>query len=134
VLRILHSQERRAMLSWRDPVVFEAGAVVILVPTFPFVPIVAAWALVASLLLPMVMLTTAQRGAIAADPRWLVLASLVVVSYGTLLMRAMTIAPLAFTESLGAFTILFGIALLVLAFRLRPRRSAPPGTTMLVKR
>jgi uncharacterized membrane protein HdeD (DUF308 family) len=131
VLRILHSHERRAVLSWRDPVVLEAGAVILLVPTFPVVPIVAAWTLVAGLLLPMVMLATTRQEGTAAELRWLVLASFAVVCYGALLIRAMSIAPVAFTASLGVFTILFGIALLVLAFRLRPRRNAPPGTTML---
>jgi hypothetical protein len=47
------------------------------------------------------------------------------------LIRSTTIAPVVFTSSLGAFTILFGVALLGLAFRLRPRRNAPPGTTTL---
>ena len=130
VLRILHSHERRAVLSWRDPVVLEAGAVILLVPTFPVVPIVAAWTLVAGLLLPMVMLATAWRDGIAAELRWLVLASFAVVCYGALLIRAMSIAPVVFTASLGAFTILFGIALLVLAFRLRPRRKAASEPTM----
>lgn len=134
VLRILHAQERRAVLSWRDPVVLEAGAVILLVPTFRVVPIVAAWTLVAALLLPIVMLATARRDGIAAELRWLVLASFAVVCYGALLIRAMTIAPVAFTASLGAFTILFGIALLVLAFRLRPRRNAASGRTMLARR
>jgi uncharacterized membrane protein HdeD (DUF308 family) len=62
---------------------------------------------------------------------WLCFGGLVVVCYGALLIRAMTVAPIVFTTTLGAFTILFGIALLVLAFRLRPRRSASPATRML---
>jgi hypothetical protein len=59
------------------------------------------------------------------------LGGLAVVCYGALLIRATTIAPVAFTSSLGAFTILFGAALLGLAYRLRPRRAAPPRTRML---
>ena len=62
---------------------------------------------------------------------WLALGGLAVVCYGALLIRAMTIEPVVFTASLGALTILFGIALLVLAVRLRPHRNAPPGRTML---
>ncbi|MBV8919534.1 hypothetical protein [Bradyrhizobium sp.] len=131
VLRLLHSKERRAVLSWRDPVVLEVGAVILLVPAFPVVPIVAAWTLVAALLVLMVILATAQGSGLAAELRWLVLAIFAVVCYGALLIRAMTIEPVAFTASLGVLTILFGIALLVLAVRLRPRRNAAAGTTML---
>jgi hypothetical protein len=129
VLRVAHAPERRNALSWRDPVFLEAGAVILLVPAFPFVPLIAAWALVAGLLLPMVMLASARRSGLAAELRWLVLASLVVVCYGALLIRAMTIEPVAFTTSLGALAILFGTALLLLAFRLR--RKAASGTTVL---
>ena len=72
-----------------------------------------------------------ERRSLSSWGRWLALSGLVVVCYGALLIRAMTVAPVVFTTTLGAFTILFGIALLVLAFRLRPRRSAPPATRML---
>jgi uncharacterized membrane protein HdeD (DUF308 family) len=122
VLRVVHSQERRTVLSWRDPVFLEVGAVILLAPAFHFVPLVAAWALAAGLLMPMVMLASARRRGLTAELRWLVLASFAVVCYGALLIRAMTTEPVDFTASLGALTILFGIALLALAFRLRPRR------------
>ena len=131
VLRIAHAGERRDLGSWRDPVVFAAGAVILLVPAFPFLPIVTAWGLVAGMLMPMVVLATARRGNVTADLRWLALASLAVVSYGALLIRGMTIALDLFTASLGAFTTLFGIALVALALRLRPRGTAPSGQTML---
>ena len=72
-----------------------------------------------------------ERRSLPSWGGWLVLSGLVVVCYGALLIRAMSIEPVVFTSSLGAFTILFGIALLVLAVRLRPRRNAPPGRTML---
>ena len=72
-----------------------------------------------------------ERRSLPSWGGWLALSGLVVICYGALLIRAMTIEPVVFTSSLGAFTILFGIALLVLAFRLRPRRSAPSGTTIL---
>jgi uncharacterized membrane protein HdeD (DUF308 family) len=72
-----------------------------------------------------------ERQEITANLWRLVLAGLVVVCYGALLIRATTMAPVAFTASLGAFTILFGVAMLGLAFRLRPRRNAPPRRTML---
>ena len=110
VLRIAHAGERPSLASWRDPVVFAAGTVILLVPAFPFLPMVTAWGLVAGMLLPMVVLATARRRDVTAGPRWLALASLAVVSYRALLIRAMTIAPEAFTASLGAFSILFGIA------------------------
>ena len=72
-----------------------------------------------------------ERGGLLSWGGWLALGGLAVVCHGALLIRAMTIAPVVFTASLGTFTILFGIAFLVLAVRLRPRRGAPPGRTML---
>jgi hypothetical protein len=72
-----------------------------------------------------------ERRGVLSWGGWLALGGLAVVFYGALLIGAMSIEPVVFTASLGAFTILFSVALLVLAVRLRPRRNAPPGRTML---
>ena len=105
------------------------------VPMLPFAMLASAFMLlegvfVVALIVLRIAHASERRGLLSWGG-WLVLGSLVAVCYGALLIRSTTIAPVVFTSSLGAFTILFGVALLGLAFRLRPRHNAPPGTTML---
>jgi uncharacterized membrane protein HdeD (DUF308 family) len=105
------------------------------VPMLPFAMLASAFMLLEGVfVVALIVLRIAHASERRGPLSWgggLVLGGLVVVCYGALLIRSTTIAPVVFTSSLGAFTILFGVALLGLAFRLRPRRNAPPGTTML---
>jgi uncharacterized membrane protein HdeD (DUF308 family) len=100
------------------------------VPTLPFAMLAAAFMLLEGVfvitLIVLRIVHARERRRLRSWGGWLALGGLVVASYGALLIRAMTVEPVVFTSSLGAFTILFGVALLGLAFRLRPHRHAPP--------
>jgi uncharacterized membrane protein HdeD (DUF308 family) len=52
---------------------------------------------------------------------WLVLGGAVSVAYGVLLIMAPLIGALVLTWWFGAYALVFGIALLILAFRLKGR-------------
>jgi uncharacterized membrane protein HdeD (DUF308 family) len=54
---------------------------------------------------------------------WLVLGGAVSVAYGVLLIVTPLIGALVLTWWFGAYALVFGIALLVLAFRLRARHN-----------
>lgn len=54
---------------------------------------------------------------------WLVFGGVVSLAYGALLIVAPIIGALVLTWWLGAYALIFGVALLVLAFRLRARMS-----------
>lgn len=92
---------------------FPGGAV------FGFVLAVAAWALVSGALL----LAAAFEPRHAAGRVWMVLAGLVSVAWSVALVVAPLLGAVVLTWWLGAYALLFGVALLVLGFSLR--RHAP---------
>ena len=85
---------------------------------FAFVMLVAAWALISGAL----MFTAAFRLNIEYGRGWLALGGLVSIVYGLLLVVAPLIGAIVLTWWLGAYAILFGAALIALAFKLRSRR------------
>jgi uncharacterized membrane protein HdeD (DUF308 family) len=84
-----------------------------------FVLLVAAWALVSGAL----MIGAAFRLSTAHGRWWLLLGGVASVLYGLLLVIAPLIGALVLTWWLGAYALVFGVALLVLAFKLRARRT-----------
>lgn len=85
-----------------------------------FVFIFAGWALVSGVL----SLVSAARLR-KAHGRWLmVLAGLMSVACGVLLFLAPLVGAVVLAWWLGAYTLVFGVALLALAFRLRKQRNA----------
>jgi uncharacterized membrane protein HdeD (DUF308 family) len=82
-----------------------------------FVLLVAVWAILTGAL----MLAAAFRLEIDDGRWWLVLGGAVSLLYGALLIVAPMIGALVLTWWLGAYALVFGVALLVLAFRLRAR-------------
>lgn len=99
-------------------------AVAILVVLWPgltvlvFVFIFAAWALVSG-----IMSVAAAIKLKKTHGRWLmVVGGLLSVACGVLLFMAPLIGAVVLTWWLGAYTLVFGVALLALAFRLRKRR------------
>jgi uncharacterized membrane protein HdeD (DUF308 family) len=97
-----------------------AGAIAVLWPgitVLAFVLLVAAWALVSGAL----MLAAAFRLNIDHGRWWLVLGGLASIVYGVLLLIAPLIGALVLTWWFGAYALVFGIALLILAFRLKAR-------------
>ncbi len=79
--------------------------------------LVAAWAIVSGGL----VLAAAFRLNIEHGRWWLVLGGAVSVAYGVLLIMAPLIGALVLTWWFGAYALVFGIALLILAFRLKAR-------------
>ena len=93
-------------------VVFPAGAVL------AFVILVAVWALLTGGL----MIGAAIRLKGDHGRGWLIFGGIVSIIYGVLLLIAPLIGALVLTWWLGAYALVFGVALLVLAFKLRARR------------
>lgn len=101
-----------------------AGAAAFLWPAitvFAFVMLVAAWALISGAL----MLWSAFSLSRTHGRGWLIVAGLASVVYGALLIVAPLIGAIVLTWWIGAYALVFGIALLVLAFRLRGHRPRP---------
>jgi uncharacterized membrane protein HdeD (DUF308 family) len=97
-----------------------AGAIAILWPgitVVAFVLLIAAWAIVSGGL----VLAVAFRLNIEHGRWWLVLGGAASVIYGALLIVAPLIGALVLTWWFGAYALVFGVALLILAFRLRAR-------------
>jgi uncharacterized membrane protein HdeD (DUF308 family) len=82
-----------------------------------FVLIIAVWAIVTGAL----MLSAAFRLGTDDGRWWLALGGVVSLLYGALLVIAPMIGAVVLTWWLGAYALVFGMALLVLAFRLRAR-------------
>jgi uncharacterized membrane protein HdeD (DUF308 family) len=103
-----------------------AAAIALLAPIatlLAFVWLTAAWAIVSGVLL---------LGAVSrlhrTHGKWLMALSAVVsVLWGFLLIIAPIPGAVAMTWLLGAYALIFGIAMLVFAFRLRRRSSEPAG-------
>ena len=72
------------------------------------------------------MLAAAFRLNIDHGRWWLALGGIVSIVYGLLLVVAPTIGALVLTWWLGAYALIFGVALIVLAFRLKAQRRARP--------
>jgi len=88
-----------------------------------FVAIAAAWALISGVF----MIIAAFRAA-AHDGRWLLgLGGAVSVAWGVLLLVWPVAGALTMVLWLGAYTLVFGITLVVLAFKLRSAEKAAEG-------
>jgi uncharacterized membrane protein HdeD (DUF308 family) len=86
-----------------------------------FVFVTAAWALITGGL----MLAAAFKLTQAHGRLWLALGGIVSVIWGVLLVIAPLVGAVVLTWWLGAYALVFGIALLVLAFQLRARKDDP---------
>jgi uncharacterized membrane protein HdeD (DUF308 family) len=103
-----------------------AGVIAIIWPGITllvFVILVAAWAIVSGGL----MWAAAYNLRTDHGRWWLVIGGIVSVLYGALLVVAPLIGAVVLTWWIGAYALVFGVALLVLAFRLRSRQSEQPA-------
>jgi uncharacterized membrane protein HdeD (DUF308 family) len=89
-----------------------------------FVLLLAAWSLVSGGL----MLGAAFRLTKAHGRWWLALGGIVSIVFGVLLVMAPVVGAVVLTWWLGAYALVFGVALLVLAFKLRGQRRDLTGT------
>jgi len=98
---------------------FPVGAVL------AFVMITAAWSIVTGIL----MIVAALKLNPAYGRGWLIFSGVVSVLFGLALALSPVVGAVVLTWWLGAYALAFGIALLVLAFKLRGRRSDASPTT-----
>jgi uncharacterized membrane protein HdeD (DUF308 family) len=132
-VRAARAHERWGLLLLEGILNIVVGVIAFLWPAsavLAFVLLVAAWALLSGAL----MLAAAFRLKEDHGRWWLALGGIVSIVYGGLLVVAPLIGALVLTWWLGAYALVFGIALLVLAFKLRARRddrrqgALPQGT------
>ena len=121
-VRAARQHERWGLLVLEGLVDIAAGVLAVLWPgltVIAFVLLVAAWALVSGAL----MLAAAFRLDADHGRWWLVIGGVASLVYGALLVVAPLIGALVLTWWLGAYALVFGGALLFLAFKLRSRRA-----------
>jgi uncharacterized membrane protein HdeD (DUF308 family) len=127
-VRAARAHERWGLLTFEGVVNILTAAVAILWPgitVVAFVLLVAAWAIVTGVL----ALGAAFRLNIDHGRWWLIIGGFASLAYGVLLIIAPLIGALVLTWWLGAYALVFGIALLVLAFRLKARHDDQTHTT-----
>lgn len=119
-VRAARRHDRWGLLVLEGVVGFVAAAIAVLWPgitLLAFVLLVAAWALVSGVL----MLMAALHLNIDHGRWWLVLGGAASIVYGVLLLVAPAIGALVLAWWFGIYAFVFGVALLLLAFRLRAR-------------
>lgn len=84
-----------------------------------FVLLLAAWSIVSGCL----MLAAARKVEGGYGRGWLIFGGIVSLLYGFLMILSPLIGAVVLTWWLGAFSLVFGVALIVLAFRLRSERN-----------
>jgi uncharacterized membrane protein HdeD (DUF308 family) len=89
-----------------------------------FVLLIAAWSIVSGCL----MIAAASRVDGRYGRGWLAFGGIVSLLYGFLMILAPLIGAVVLTWWLGAFSLVFGVALIVLAFRLRSQRDRRPSS------
>lgn len=121
--------ERWAYLLLNGIVSIAVAAVAFLWPgitIIAFVLLLAAWALVTGV----AMLVSAFRLKLTHGRWWLVAGGIISLVYGVLLVIAPVIGAVVLTWWIGAYAIVLGAMLLVLAFRLRTHRSDTPHSAV----
>jgi uncharacterized membrane protein HdeD (DUF308 family) len=120
-VRAARQHERWALLVLEGIISIAVAAIAVLWPgitILAYVLLIAAWAIVTGIL----MLGAAFRLDLDHGRRWLVLGGIASLIYGALLIIAPLIGALVLTWWFGAYSLVFGVFMLVLAFRLRGRR------------
>jgi uncharacterized membrane protein HdeD (DUF308 family) len=87
-----------------------------------FVTLLGAWALLTGIC----MLAAAFKLDADHGRWWLVLGAVASIAYGALLFAAPVIGAVVLTWWIGAYALVFGISMLIVAFRLRARLKAGP--------
>lgn len=128
-VRAARRRDRWGLLTFEGIANIAAAVIAVLWPgltVLAFVVLIAAWSIVTGVL----MLGAAFRLNIQHGRWWLALSGAASLVFGILLILAPLAGAIVLTWWIGAYALVFGAALLVLAFRLRSRRSrgaAPAG-------
>jgi uncharacterized membrane protein HdeD (DUF308 family) len=126
-VRAARAGERWGLLVLEGILDIAVGVIAFLIPgltVIAFVLLLAAWSLVSGGL----MLGASFRLSKEHGRWWLALGGIVSIVFGVLLVMAPVIGAVVLTWWLGAYALMFGIALLVLAFKLRARKDDTPRT------
>jgi uncharacterized membrane protein HdeD (DUF308 family) len=117
-VRAAQQREHWGLLVLQGIASIAAGVIAFLWPgitILAFVLLIAAWSIVSgALLLAAAFQTEAARW-------WLVVGGIAALVYGALMIVAPLVGAIVLTWWLGAYALVFGIALIVLAFKLRSR-------------
>ncbi len=128
-IRAARAHERWGLLLAEGVLNIAMGLLALLFPVgaaFGFVLATAAWAIVSGVMMAGAgFRLEARRGRV-----WLILGGIVSTIWGVMILLAPVLGAVVLTWWLGAYAFAFGVALLVLAFRLRGR--AGEGTTPTV--
>jgi uncharacterized membrane protein HdeD (DUF308 family) len=119
-VRAAREGQRWGLLVLEGLVNIATAAIAVLWPgitVITFVLLIAVWAILSGAL----MLGAAFRLGSGDGRWWLVLGGLVSLIYGVLLVVAPMIGAVVLTWWLGAYALVFGVALIVLAFKLKGR-------------
>ena len=124
-VRAVKAGERWGLLILEGIVDLLAAAAAVLMPGLTvvlFVLLVAAWALVTGILL----LMTALKVDADHGRWWMALGALASLVYGALLVIAPLMGAVVLTWWIGAYAIIFGVAMLTAAFTLRAKLKQSP--------
>jgi uncharacterized membrane protein HdeD (DUF308 family) len=125
-IRAARRRERWGLLTLQGLASIATGLIAVFWPgitVLAFVLLVAAWAIVSGSL----MLGTGFRTAGDHGRWWLLLGGFAALLYGLLMILAPLAGAIVLTWWLGAFALVFGVMLLMLAFRLRSRGQDRPA-------
>ncbi len=120
-IKAARSGERWGLLILEGVVDLAAGAVAFLWPAITavaFVLLVAVWALISGAL----MLAAAFSLKLEHGRWWLALGGIASIIFGVVLIIAPVVGAVVLTWWIGAYALIFGMLLLVLAFQLHSRR------------
>lgn len=120
-IKAARNGDRWGLLILEGIVDIAAGVIAFVWPAITaiaFVLIIAIWALISGAL----MLVAAFRLNIDHGRWWLALGGIASIIFGVVLILAPVVGAVVLTWWLGAYALVFGVLLLVLAFQLRSRR------------
>jgi uncharacterized membrane protein HdeD (DUF308 family) len=120
-VRAIRKKDRWGLLLFEGLLNIAVGIVAFLWPgmtVIAFVLLVAAWAIVSGAL----MTAAGFRLNVPHGRWWLVLGGLLSLAYGALLVATPLIGAIVLTWWMGAYALVFGVALVVFSFKLRSRQ------------
>lgn len=129
-IRAAAQHERWGLLILEGILNILVGVIAFLMPGLTlvfFVTLLAVW----SLLTGVLMIVAAFKLNPAFGRGWLIFSGLVSVLFGVALLIAPLIGAVVLTWWLGAYALAFGIALIILAFKLRGRKDELTGSASL---